>query len=279
VYRSSDGGDAWMVLRQGLPAERFFCMAHYGQYLYAGARRGGVYKSQDNGETWQQSKLVDVLGPVPINAIAAGDGFIIAGSSSLRLYRSTDNGESWKSIENRIPKTFGISTMGALLTIGNSLFMGTDWGMARTTDLGETWDTLNAGMVPPGIYVPDIRLTATHMVAGGHERWIWRRPLSELLPPAGLEVITSPYGLRLEQSIPNPSASTAEISYTLSAPGSVTLKLYDAIMREVVTVVDGHEDAGYHRTSVDVATYPAGVYYYRLTSGASVLTRRMVVLR
>lgn len=278
IYRSSDGGDTWSESREGLPpGERVFCMAHYGRYLYAGPRRGGIYKSLDSGLTWQSCNLTDPTGPVRIDAITAGDGFIIGGAHSLDLYRSTDNGESWESIRNRISNKSGIGTLGSLLTIGKTVFMGYDRGVARTTDLGETWDTLNAGMV--SVYVPDIRLTSTHMIVAGHERWLWRRPLSELLPPASAEDAASPYALRLGQSMPNPASTMVEIPFTLPSSKPVTLKLYNSMMEEVAVVVDERLDAGLHWARVDASALAAGVYYYRLTSGASSMTQRMVVIK
>jgi hypothetical protein len=71
----------------------------------------------------------------------------------------------------------------------------------------------------------------------------------------------------------------ADIAYTLPAYAPVTLKLYNAMMQEVATVVDEPKEAGEHHVTLDAGALPSGVYYYRLSTGASSLTRRMVVVK
>ncbi len=62
-------------------------------------------------------------------------------------------------------------------------------------------------------------------------------------------------------AFPNPFSGTVEIRYTLSEPGDVTVKLYDALGREVAALVDGLEPAGSHTVAFDASALPGGVYY------------------
>ena len=59
----------------------------------------------------------------------------------------------------------------------------------------------------------------------------------------------------------------------------VRLVVYDVRGREVARLVDGGLPAGVHRVRFDAVGLPSGVYIYRLTAGAFVETRRMVLLR
>jgi len=61
--------------------------------------------------------------------------------------------------------------------------------------------------------------------------------------------------------------------------GRVTLKVYDVLGREVVTLVDGVGRPGEHQVGFDGSALPSGVYLYRLTAGPFTETRRMVLLR
>jgi hypothetical protein len=152
----------------------------------------------------------------------------------------------------------------------------------RSTDQGRTWDTITNGLGAGSLettIVTDISITSTHMVLGSSTRWVWIRPLSEVLPPASIDNIASPYAIRLEQNAPNPVSSAGSISYTLTAPGYITLKLYDAASREVATLVDERREAGDHAVHVEVGGLPAGIYFYRLTSEGSSLLRRMIVVK
>ncbi|MCD6508261.1 hypothetical protein J7M22_16790, partial [Candidatus Poribacteria bacterium] len=55
VYRSMDGGDSWVGLREGLPQGLIHSMLIdplNPNIIYAGVDMVGVYRSEDGGETW-----------------------------------------------------------------------------------------------------------------------------------------------------------------------------------------------------------------------------------
>lgn len=78
---------------------------------------------------------------------------------------------------------------------------------------------------------------------------------------------------------PNPFNPTTEISYTLGAAGAVTLKVYDALGREIRTLADGYRNAGAHRVRFDASDLAAGLYFYRLRSADFTETRKMVLMK
>ncbi len=59
----------------------------------------------------------------------------------------------------------------------------------------------------------------------------------------------------------------------------VRLVVYDVRGREMARLVDGALPAGQYRVTWQAAGVPSGVYLYRLTAGAFIETRRMVLLR
>ncbi len=83
----------------------------------------------------------------------------------------------------------------------------------------------------------------------------------------------------LEQNYPNPFNPTTLIRYQLPVAGWVTLKVFDVIGREIRTLVNEREDAGYKAVVVDANNLPSGIYFYRLTAGKFVDVRKMVVMR
>jgi FtsP/CotA-like multicopper oxidase with cupredoxin domain len=102
--------------------------------------------------------------------------------------------------------------------------------------------------------------------------------------PAAVEPASMPVvRIELEQSRPNPASGPMEIGFALPKAGWADLRVYDLQGREVrllasrefaagrnTVVWDGRDDAG--------RRVPKGVYLYRFQSGATVLTRRAVVL-
>ena len=88
-----------------------------------------------------------------------------------------------------------------------------------------------------------------------------------------------PSSYSLAQNYPNPFNPTTTIQYQTQAPGRVTLRLFDLTGREVRTLVDRQQDAGYYSFQVDAANLPSGIYYYRLTAGSYHDVKKMVLMK
>jgi hypothetical protein len=83
----------------------------------------------------------------------------------------------------------------------------------------------------------------------------------------------------LEQSYPNPFNPSTVIEYQIPARSHVTLKVYDAVGREVAVLVDEEKPEGRYPVTWDAGTLPSGVYFCRITAGAFMHTRKMVLMR
>jgi hypothetical protein len=88
-----------------------------------------------------------------------------------------------------------------------------------------------------------------------------------------------PAGFALAANYPNPFNPGTTIDYSLSHPEMVTVKIYDALGREIAILVDQREAGGPHSVSWDARGYPSGVYYYRIVAGDFIRTRRMILLK
>jgi hypothetical protein len=88
-----------------------------------------------------------------------------------------------------------------------------------------------------------------------------------------------PETINLDQNYPNPFNPSSAISYSLPRSMHVRLSVYDALGRQVATLIDGLESAGTHRTVVDASGWASGVYMYALETEASTVTKKMIVLK
>jgi photosystem II stability/assembly factor-like uncharacterized protein len=116
LFRSSDGGQTWQPIGEGLPGDEnsvnILSLAidpTAPNVLYAGTGGWvggghGVYKSSDRGETWSAANrgLLDYR----ITAIAVDPALpqtIYAGADAGEFFKSTDGGQSWSDLTDELP--------------------------------------------------------------------------------------------------------------------------------------------------------------------------------
>jgi len=88
-----------------------------------------------------------------------------------------------------------------------------------------------------------------------------------------------PCEFTLSQNYPNPFNPTTTIKYDLPIDAHVTLKLYDVLGREVLTLVNEQAKAGYHSTTLDASRLSSGVYFYRIQAGQFSQTKKLILVR
>lgn len=88
-----------------------------------------------------------------------------------------------------------------------------------------------------------------------------------------------PETFALHQNYPNPFNPSTSIRFDLGRSANVTLAVYDVLGREVATLVNGQLTPGAHTVSFDASNLTSGVYLYRLSMGAEVLTRTMMLMK
>jgi hypothetical protein len=83
----------------------------------------------------------------------------------------------------------------------------------------------------------------------------------------------------LAQNYPNPFRRLTTISYSLAGAARVALEVYDVTGRLTETLVDERQTAGLHQILWDARGQHSGIYFYRLTSGEFVTSRKLVLAR
>lgn len=67
----------------------------------------------------------------------------------------------------------------------------------------------------------------------------------------------------LKQNYPNPFNPDTNMLYQIAQHGLVTLKVFDLLGREVATLVDGTQGAGYYTITFDASHLAGGMYFAR----------------
>lgn len=92
---------------------------------------------------------------------------------------------------------------------------------------------------------------------------------------------TLPSNYFLDQNYPNPFNPETDIRYQIGAGGHVSLKVFDAIGKEVAVLVNGYRDAGVYSSKFSAlsARLQSGIYFYRMEAGSFSDTKKMTLLK
>jgi len=88
-----------------------------------------------------------------------------------------------------------------------------------------------------------------------------------------------PKKFALYQNFPNPFNPSSTIIYDLPKSSFATLIVYDILGREIALLLNGKQVAGTHQVIWDARGLPSGVYFYRLTAGNFIETKKLMLLK
>jgi len=92
-------------------------------------------------------------------------------------------------------------------------------------------------------------------------------------------IIGVPVNYNLAQNYPNPFNPTTRIDFDIPENANVKIKIFDVNGREVFTLLNDIRPAGYYSIQVNADNFSSGVYYYTLTAGSFISTKKMIVLK
>ncbi len=88
----------------------------------------------------------------------------------------------------------------------------------------------------------------------------------------------------LEQNYPNPFNPNTKIRYTVGdgyyvSRAWVTLRVYDVLGKEIVTLVNGEKSPGSYEVNFSANELSSGLYFYTLKSGQFNQTKKMILMK
>ena len=88
-----------------------------------------------------------------------------------------------------------------------------------------------------------------------------------------------PVSYKLEQNFPNPFNPTTTINYSIPKTSFVTLKVYNVLGNEVMSVVNEQQTANNYTYTLDFSKLSSGVYYYTLRAGDYSATKKLMLVK
>ncbi|HYU34997.1 MAG TPA: glycosyl hydrolase [Thermoanaerobaculia bacterium] len=233
--------------------------------IWVGTDDGLVHVTEDGGKSWHNVTAnvpglpewgtVSMIEPSHFDAKTA---YLVVDAHRLDdmrpyLWKTTDLGRSWKRLDGNLPKGVYLHSVREDPEQQGTLYLGTERGVAFSTDDGATWRSLHLNL--PTVAVHDLQVKDDHLVLGTHGRSAWIfddlpvvRSLKEIDKDAeakGLHLFPAPDAVHWSlESVPslgwtgtNPPRG-ARIYYWLKdePKGDVKLEVLDASGRVVNTM-------------------------------------------
>lgn len=91
--------------------------------------------------------------------------------------------------------------------------------------------------------------------------------------------ITIPDKFSLAQNYPNPFNPETVISFAIPKTSFVSLKIYNTVGVEMVTLINEEIVSGYYNYKWNAQKFPSGIYYYKIEAGEFNETRKMILVK
>lgn len=121
------------------------------------------------------------------------------------------------------------------------------------------------------------------------ESWIVHRPDSSVFGTVNFLPFVSvtstqepellPHGFVLHQNYPNPFNPSTTIRFDLNSEADISIQVFDVLGREVANLLNEKKSAGSYRLTWSAGDHASGVYLYRLSTGRSSATRKLLLLK
>ncbi|MGA3286832.1 MAG: T9SS type A sorting domain-containing protein [Bacteroidota bacterium] len=276
VYRSTDNGKNWSIdtLGAGIVMAQAF-IENKGK-IFLGSR-SGLFSSSNNGLSWNRSDS-GLPQWTDIGSFVLCGNAILAGTRGYGVYISKDGGISWSPCNINLP----VGYISQLLLYNNILFCAaTTWygsigGVYSCDTSAFSWRSLSDNL--SNTDVQSIIVSGNNLVISTNLSGMFYRDLSTVTSVTNNYETLLP-NIALWQNYPNPFNPSTTISFALPSSAFVTLKIFDNIGREIVTLISKELSKGFHSYLWNASNVSSGVYYYRLYSGQSVCTKKIMVLK
>jgi len=267
ICKTTDGGQTWNYeIIDPTGSVQFqkitFCPESNSWFLTGS--NGKLFRK--TGEAaWE---LVNLPTTVELNFISfkGGKGYIASKEAAL-LLKSTDGGMTWSDLSANM-----VSVGSMLHKHANNLMFGETVGR-ETTDGGATLINVNADN--------DSYTSEMFFAYDGVKDYVYTSEGKIFSRDAlvGIEPDVIPQTTELNQNYPNPFNPTTTINFSLTANSQINLAVYNINGQLVRTLVNKNLVAGSHAVEFNAENLNSGVYFYRLSTPTSSLTKKMILIK
>ena len=282
LMTSPDFGNSWQLLTQ-IPSTNLnsICAVSDNAIFTAGFNALFI-KTTDGGATGHASFVrANNVSPSINDIYFLNENLGYAAHSYGMVSKTTDGGVTWSAVI--------LDTNAVAVSNTGIFFLNENLGWVtgkiannvdiiyKTTDGGATWtNKVNNAVFDTMTIIYEVSLTPSGYA------WVSAssgRVFTTAVANDVNDEIISVRGFELSQNYPNPFNPTTSITYSIKASAMVTLKVYDVLGRELMTLVNEEKTAGNHEVTFNAKDLSSGIYIYTLVTPQGVTSRKMSLIK
>ncbi len=294
VYRSTDGGNSWQAIRtyddlhfvSGVDAvQNTDIILVYGSYMPTGSSTLFVDITLDGGLNWYYSQLSQFQDYLPLYSKMVDElRWYLTGTQNLQvgfvLFTDNSGGVPVELVSFTAESTQGKiklkwTTATELNNLGFEIERKSDkeeWRMIGFKEgKGTTTETQNYLFIDD-LFGVDSEQLFYRLRQIDYDGTFEYSDIVEV-------VVRIPTEFSLEQNYPNPFNPITKIKYQIPELSFVTIKVYDVLGSEVITLVNEEKPVGSYEVEFDGKDLTSGVYFYRLQAGSFIETKKMILIK
>jgi hypothetical protein len=229
LFRTSDGGQTWKAISSDLTRNdkakqkwaggpitgdntgvevycTIFAVAESPVekgVIWAGSDDGLVHVTRDSGKTWKnvtatmpgipESGTVSLIEP---STAGGGIAYVVVDNHRLDdnhpyLYKTTDYGATWTRLDSGLPQDVYLHAVREDPVAKNILYVGTERGVAASSDGGKTWNSLRLNLPTAAVHDLIVKNDSLVLATMGRSLWILDHlgPIRELTPEIASEPV------------------------------------------------------------------------------------------
>jgi len=274
VFKTTNSGNNWirileisLVVPPIAPAKVCFLDENTGFYIWDTM---SVYKTINAGFNWQLTTISSNKFLRDIRFLNFSTGFIAGDGGNL--FKTTDQGTSWNL--QTVPVTQNFYSI--FFPNGFTGYVTAEHTVLKTTNSGNLWFTVFG--LPADTLFSSFFLNANTGYVCGDDGRIYKTTTGGVLgiPKVSNEI---PESFFLYQNYPNPFNPTTNIKFDIAKATDVKISVYDAIGREVETIVNEFISPGIYEVQWYAVKFSSGIYFYKILTNEYTFVKKMSLIK
>jgi len=271
VLKSTDSGTNWITVLNANGAYPSWGKIHFvdvntGFYIHD---TGMVFKTTNGGLNWTSSQIALSPNFRDIKFLNNNTGIIVG---TGMIFKTTNQGNTWLVVNSIVAQDF-FSVFFADINTG---YITAEHTVLKTTNSGNSWFSVFSEPADT-IFSAYFINSETGYVCGDEGR-VYKTTSGGVL---GINPISNqvPKEFMLYQNYPNPFNPNTNIQFAIAKASNVKLTIFDAIGREVETLVNEYVSPGTYEVKWDAARFSSGIYFYKIVTNDYTMAKRMSLIK